>query len=495
MGSRGVGILVVTAAAAALAVLFFGAGYPTPIYDGWGYYVLTGALRGGDLSIWPTGIRSYGYPLFALAATGFRPVPPAEFRLLVFLAQLVLYLVVCGLVARRLGRIFDSPRLGFAAYALGALNPAPLLQATEPLSDLISAVLILAAVALSWRRPGEASARRLASAEALTSFLCAGAAAAVRPANLAIVAGLAAAWAIRAWRWREGGLRMLLAAATGLAAPLVPQALLRRAQTGALLPLFEPGLYREQATWGMRAIKYGTLVMDTRPPFLLYVNPLYGGAATPAEFALRDPLGYAGTLLLHAFAMLDRDLPFTYVTDLRPWYGTPVAAANFVVLLLALAGLATAAARIAARRRHAGVRAEHREGRTPQRSIARRRSLDERSFVAVATALAGGAYLAVYLPVAVEARFGLPLQALAPAPIVCLLAALRDRERARSRTALLAGTVAALWGSVALSAWIARHRTNPADLRSQLEPAGVSRSEGRAPERGPSGPPRSPASR
>src|SRR5512135_2230042 len=142
----------------------------------------------------------------------------------------------------------------------------------------------------------------------------------------------------------------------------------------------------------MRSLKDGTLVVDGRPPFLLYANPLYRGAAAPADFALHDPLAYAGTLVLHGFAMLDRDLPFTYVTDVSPWYRAPVAIANLLLLALAAAGLAASLGRLAARERRAGVRAEHGEGRTPEETLARRRALDERGFVAVSVALVGAAY-------------------------------------------------------------------------------------------------------
>jgi 4-amino-4-deoxy-L-arabinose transferase-like glycosyltransferase len=455
--SRALGVFLVTGAAVAVAALLFGAGYPTPIYDGWGYYELSMLLRVRGLGAFPAGIRTYGYPLFTLIATGFRPLSPEGFRLVVFLAQLALYLGACALAARRLARLLDSPEIGLLAYALGALNPALLAQATEPLTDLLSAALILAAVALAWRMPGASRPGGPWLRETLPSFLCAGLAVAVRPANLAAAAGLAAAWALRTVRWKEPRVRALAAGFLAFVAPLLPQALARRAQTGAFLPLVDSGLYRDQAAWGMRALKYGTLVADGHTPFLLWSNPLYRGAATPAEFAAHDPLAYAGTLFLHGFAMVDRDLPFTYVTDLRPWYARPLAIANLLLLGFAVAALAAAATR-----------------------VVRRRTLDEAAFAVLALVLVGGAYVAVYLPVAVEARFGAPLQALAPAAIGLGVAAKRGASPARARRARLAGAALLAAAAVVLSAWIDRQRSNPPDLRG-LSPV-LSGEAPRAPE-------------
>ena len=429
----------VTVAAAGLACLGFAAGYPTVIYDSWGYYYLSGILRTVGLAGWPTDIRTYGYPLFQALVTGFRDLPPEEFRLVVFFAQLAAYLAACAFVARRLSRVFGSPRLGAAAYAIGALNPVLLLHATEPLSDLLSAVLILVAVALTWRLPGGAPGR-LSPWQPFFCFLCASASVAVRPANLVVVAALGAVWALRAFLWRDVGAAGLGAAVAGLVPPLVPQMVINAHLFGRLNPLIEKNLYSLQVGWGMAALKYGTLVMPGRSPFLVYANPLYRGDPDPGAFLRHHPFGYAATLLLHGFGMLDHDLPFTYVTDLAPWYRWPLALVNFLLLYLALAGLALGIAR-----------------------LARRRRMDEAGFVVASTAAVAGAYLALYLPVEVESRFGLPLQALAAPLVVAGLAAAAGPGplRARARALVLAGAPLAVGAAILLSAWIERQRSNP----------------------------------
>ena len=430
----------VTVAAAALACSWFVAGYPSVIYDSWGYYYLSGILRTEGLAGWPTDTRTYGYPLFQLLVTGFRMLPPEEFRLVVFCAQFAAYLLGCAFVARRLARVLESPRLGTAAYALGVLNPVLLVQTTEPLSDLLSAVLVLLAVALCWRAPQGDRTARPSARQALLCFLCGGAAVAVRPGNVAVVAGLVAVWAVSAVRWRDLGWRHALAAVAGLVPPFVPQMIINHRMAGTLNPLIEKNLYRLQAGWGMSALKYGTLVIPGHSPFLVYVNPLYRGDASPVDFLRRQPAGYAATLLLHAFGLLDRDMPFTYITDLDPWYRWPLALSNGLLLYLAAAGLALALAR-----------------------MLRRHELDEAAFVSVSTAIVAGAYAALYLPVEVESRFGLPLQALAPSLVVCGLAASAGPGRfgARARRLVLAAAPVVVCAAALLSAWIARQRTNP----------------------------------
>ncbi len=427
-----------TLAAAGLGCAFFAAGYPTVIYDSWGYYYLTGILRTAGLGGWPTDTRTYGYPLFQALVTGWRALPAEEFRLVVFLAQLAAWLGVSAAAARRLASVFASPGLGAAAYVISALNPVLLVQTTEPLSDLISAALVLAALACSWRVPGETD--RSAAWHALFAFLAAAFAVMIRPANVAVVAGLAVAWAVRALRWRDVGVRQAAAALAGIVAPLLPQVALNHQLYGTWNPLIQKNLYSLQASWGMGALKYATLVMGGRSPFLVYGNPLYRGDPTPGAFLSHHPFSYAGTLLLHGFALLDRDLPFTYVTDLAPWYRWPVSAVNLLLLYLAAAGAAVVLGKMLVRRR-----------------------LDEPAFVALSTVLVGAATMALYLPVEVESRFGAGVQALSAPLIVAGAAALSGGAPARRRIRLLVLALAplAVAGALRLSFWITRQRTNP----------------------------------
>jgi hypothetical protein len=238
---RRLGILA-TAAATAIACGGYAAGYPSVIYDSWGYYYLAGILRTRGLAGWPTDFRTYGYPFFEALVTGFRDLPPEEFRLIVFVVQLAALFAATALAAKRLGRVLGSPVLAATAYALGVVNPILLLHASEPLSDLLSALLILLAVAFSWRAP-DASGRPDSAWTPFLAFLCASAAVAVRPANVVVVAALALVWIARAVRWRDVGARHAAGAAAGLLPPLLPQMWINHHMSGTFNPLIEKNLY------------------------------------------------------------------------------------------------------------------------------------------------------------------------------------------------------------------------------------------------------------
>ncbi|HEY4230538.1 MAG TPA: hypothetical protein VGO79_10220 [Thermoanaerobaculia bacterium] len=435
--------------AVAVACLGFVAGYPTVIYDSWGYHYLSEILRTKGLFAWPTDLRTYGYPAFLVVLSGFRSLPAEELRLIAFVVQLAAHLGACAFVAARLRRIYRSESVGVWAYAVGALNPALLIHTSEVLSDLLSAVLVQLAVALCWRLPDSNSSRRRLSpaGSAFLSFLCAGLAVAVRPANAIVALALLGVWLLRGLLFWRFSLGEVLAGALGLLLPLVPQLALNWKVFGRINPLIVHSLYRMQTQWGMGALKYGTVVIPGRSPFLVYANPFYRGDPTPAAFLRNHPLGYLATLGLHVFAMLDFDYPFTFITSLDLWYRWPLALVNFALLAVALAGCGLAVVR-----------------------LLRRRPIDEAAFAQWSTILVGGAYLAIYAPVEVENRFGLTPEALMTSLIVAVLvwlfrespgAPARDRARTRSHALAGAAVIAGIAAGVFLSAWISTKQTNP----------------------------------
>ncbi|MEP6993502.1 MAG: hypothetical protein ABI968_03195 [Acidobacteriota bacterium] len=432
--------VAVTMAAVGMACLWFLEGYPTVIYDSWGYYYLSEILRTKGLLAWPTDVRTYGYPAFLALVSGFRGLPPEELRLLAFGAQLAACLGACAYVSRKLAALFRSESAGFWAYAIGALNPVLLLHSTELLSDLMSAVLIQLAVALSWRVPADAATSRVAIRRPFLAFLCAGAATSVRPANVVVVAALVLVWAVRAVRWRDLRWGSAAAAAAGLLLPLIPQLAINYRIYGKVNFLIVKSLYRMQAQWGMAALKYGTVVMPDRSPFLVYTSPLFRGDPTPRAFLLHHPWEYLATLALHGFAMLDYDLPFTIITNLNPWYRWPLSVLNYALGYLAIVGCLLAVVR-----------------------WIRRRRFDETEFALASTIVVGAAYLLIYLPVEVENRFGLTLEALmTPLILVSLVWLVREGARRPSvRRLLILGAFAAAASGVVLSSWISRQQTNP----------------------------------
>jgi hypothetical protein len=428
-----------TIAAAGLAHFLFQVGYPNLIYDSWGYYVLAGILRDQGPSHWPlfmAELRTYGYPLFLALVTGWRSVAAETHRAIVFHVQLILFLIACGWIGRSLAKTCGSPTAGLVGYFAGALNIFLLAHATEPLSDLLSAVLVGVAVALSWKVPGN-SGRFGSSARAFLAFSAAGLAAMVRPVNAVVVAALLVVWLWRGILFRDVPPVAVGAMLLGLLLTLAPQMALNYAVFKRPHPLIVKSLYSEQTEWGMSALKYATDVRPGKPPGIDYVNPLFHGERTPVDFLRKRPIAYAATLGLHGFAMMDHDFLFTYITEARPWYRWPAAILNY--LLLYGAGLG-------------GILAVRR-----WRTVGK---IDEVSFLFLSTAVTAAAYWAIHLPVKVENRFALPLDLLA-VPFIAFGAMSAARSMrgpgARSRVLALLVSAALFVGACAsLSSWLTR---------------------------------------
>ncbi len=372
---------------AALAVLFFLEGSRGVLYDSFHYFTLSRIISTEGLWSLHSRVRTYGYPLFISLVTGFSNASPQSARVLVFAAQLSIYLAAALYASRVAERIFGSERFFYGTYLAMALDPIALIRTTEMLSDLLSAVLILLALLppLEKGRP----LRR-----AFVSFLCAGLSVAVRPANLAVLPALAVIWLLRARLYGERPARPLCLGGAAIALALAPQLYGNVSAYDVWTPLLPERLYREQVGWGMSILKYGTLVLPGRAPELVYENPFYPrGASSPGEFLKLRPLGYAATLGLHAFALVDQDLPFSYVNKPRLWYRWPLSLWNYAFLFFA--------------------------GLSVTRALARRPSgRSAAKIYFVAAALTSTCYAAIYLPVAVESRFSTPLYlVLAPAAV------------------------------------------------------------------------------
>ncbi len=370
-----------SALAAALAYVFLFAGFRGVLYDAFHYLTLSQIVSTEGLWNLFSRVRAYGYPLFIAAATGFSDPAPETVRALVAAAQVLVYLAACIFAARVAERVFGSRRFFFGTYAVMALNPIALIHATELLSDLLSAVLVGLALFGSLER-GETSRR------AFLVFLAVGLSVAVRPANLAFLPALVLLWLLRARLYREAVAKTLALGALAVALALAPQLYGNVKAYGEWTPLLVDRLYGEQAVWGIAILKYGTLVVPGQAPQLVYRNPLLpDGVSSPREFLRQRPAGYLATLALHGFALVDQDLPFTYVTNPRPPWRWPLSLANYAFLFLAGLGLALL--------------------------LARERKTTGGLFAAGAT-LFTLALFAVYLPVAVESRFSLPLYVILP---------------------------------------------------------------------------------
>ncbi len=417
----------ITALAGGLAVVLFLSGYPSLIYDSYGYFRLAQNLLTRGLIGAANESRTYGYPLFVAICCGLLRPPPEVVRLLVFVVQLVFYLAACAVAARSFARTF--PRRGMATvfYASAVLNPVLLARTTEVLTDLLSAVLILLAVVLSV----DPARGRRPVASATGALLCAGLAAVVRPASVTIFAAIVLLTAARTLLTKSlpaRALPLLLAAAL---LPFVPQLAINRRAYGKSEPLIVAKLYRNQMVWGMANLKYATAVIPDQPPEITYSNSLYRGDPSPGAFLRRNPLGYLATLGVHLFAMFDPDFLFTYVTDLHPGYRWPLSGMNLVFLALAGWGVLLAW---------------------------RPASPRQTRFAAAVIIFSSMFYLGIHLPIAVESRFSVPIELLLTPFFAVALLRIADLGRSGRSGALVRAAAAILvWVGLglALSGWIA----------------------------------------
>jgi hypothetical protein len=414
-------VATVFAVAALVTLIFFRAGPRGVQFDSYHYYELSRIVASEGLWGLRSTIRTYGYPLFLAGSRGFLDPGPDASHAAAAAAQVALHLGLALYAGRVAARVFREPRLFGPAFAALALNPILLLRATEMLSDSVSASLVGFAVFVSLP-PGRPAAR------AFGAFLCAGLAAMVRPANVALLPALAIVWLVRARRHRERAAGPLAAAVAGAAIALLPQLASNVRAYGRWTPLVVEGLYRDQAAWGVGMLKYGTSLVPGRVPQIEYINPfLAPDGSSPAGLARRHPVAYAKTLAAHAFGMLDQDFPYTYVENLRPPARWPLSLANYAFFFLALAGLGLGISGISA-------------------------PGDSRLYF-LAAVLASGALVAIYLPVAVESRFSAPLYSLlTPAAVHAVLWLSRRRSGTVVAAAIAGGGFVA--ACVQLSRWM-----------------------------------------
>lgn len=429
-GRRLAFVAAISAASAAEAAFFFRVGFGGVVYDSYHYWVLSQIVSTEGLGNLFSRVRGYGYPLFAAAVTGFTAPSPETTRLLAAGAQVLITLATAYYAAGVAERIFRSRRFFFATYAVMALDPIVLIRATELLSDTVSACLVALSLFVSLE-PDRPTRR------AILSFLAAGLAAAVRPANLALLPGLAILWLLRARQYREPVLRHLGLGALTVALTLAPELYGNVKAYDAWSPIPVGGLYREQVGWGTGILKYATLVVPGQEPTLVYANPLRPeGVSGPREFLRQRPLAYLRTLAAHGFAMIDQDLPFTYVEDPRPAYRWPLSIANYAFFYLAGLGLVVLLL----------------EGRrTPTR------------LYAAGAVLLGLSCAAVYLPVAVENRFSLPFYVLFP-PAALHGAAWLSGRRSGTIVALAIAGGGFVAACVQVSLWLTKQAPYLADL-------------------------------
>jgi hypothetical protein len=438
----------VTALAVALSVAAFRWGGQGLFYDA-GYFAKVGArIAREGLFQFRDERRTYGYPLFVAVGWRLSGADPQRLRTVVFSLQLLILLVGCAWAARRLAMLLPWRGSRSAVYAVSVLNPILLIAATQVLTDLLSAVLVFLAIVLSIPSPEDVSRVPVRAAGA---FGAASLSVAVRPANATILAACVLLWIVRARCFRDVTPLVVISGVLACAIPLLPEVICNARAFGKPTPFPVSRLYRRQLSWGTEMLKYGTQVVPSRPGRIEYLNPFRPpNISTPLQFLRERPAGYLVTLALHAFALFDQDFLFTYARERRPWYRWPLSVANYMYLFLALAG---------------GWLAWTEPMIGPERANAR--------FARLALTLAVAMYVSLYIPVAVENRFSLPVYLLVSPAVVIAGRWVRDLASA-GRWRRLAGpaTLAVLFlgGCALLSAWISRQAPELVRVASATSP-------------------------
>jgi hypothetical protein len=414
--------------------LIYGYGGQPVAWDAQIYYDHALALTRVGLGGWADPLRTYAYPLFLAAFLMVMADDPMRVHWAVAVVQLLFHLVMAAVVGSAVGHALGKRWLGLLTYLLLASSPVLLIQTTELLTDSLSATTIGLAVApliVAWR--ADLATRRLVWLMAASLF-CASLSAAIRPANAIVIVAVVALWGFRSVSFRSPSWRWLPVVVVALALPLLPQVLSNYRAYRTPHPLIVTSLYEMQLDFGATMIKYGTTLVPGKPNQLRYDNPFMPpGGLTARELWQASPLGYVATLALHGFALLDQDQPFTYVYELHPWYRWYLAVGVYLFWSIAAVGTVWAV----------------------RRAISRR-ALEPMTWTLIAPAMVGAAYIAVYLPTAVEVRYGTPLFLLAtPAVAIGLTRIVGSvRERPRRLVAWAAGAAAILVACASLSAWI-----------------------------------------
>jgi hypothetical protein len=189
------------------------------------------------------------------------------------------------------------------------------------------------------------------------------------------------------------------------------------------------------ARWmGIRCIKYAGAQIPFVNAKVLYENPFSDSAdpttQRPLQWYLHNPVRGGATLGLHAFNLLDQDMPFPYNTDLTPFYYPAVSIANLFMAACGLLGLAMAGP-AAARRPRVGA-----------------------LYLLVIVALVFE--IAVHVPYASEVRWGVPTLLLLYGSAVWVLFYRLPRMRFRHVAAILGSAAVMTAAGSILSHWVRR---------------------------------------
>jgi hypothetical protein len=270
-------------------------------------------------------LRLYGYPLFIAGLVKIGEFTGIDRSILVFAAQLALYLAGAVWLAAILGR-HVSPRIGQIALAGLLLNPLVYPYFGTPLSDSLSVALevllfaLLATLFFQGTADTASRARRLggiAFIGLLTGALL-GYALMLRPGNLYLLAfGGLALPAVALLRRQPLLLLALPAAGLGFLAAVAPQIAFNWQHYGqfSFMPVSELGKFQIDA--GKSLLKYATWT-KAGGQGIYYASPWAVGTETGLPWYLHHRLAGLKTIAMHVFGMLDFEYYSPYVDKVKP---------------------------------------------------------------------------------------------------------------------------------------------------------------------------------
>jgi hypothetical protein len=323
---------------------------PTPIiYDQSGYYQgAQGIVAHGLFSNFPySEFRAYGYPFFVallMHVAGWFGIP---IRVFAGEVQLGLYVLSCLTLRAALARSGVPVRMVQVAFIAAVVNPfaliCPAYLLSEGLSVPLTLMLLAAVIWLASAAPADYATRGIA----IAGLLC-GSVEMVRPSNLYLILLLATGIALGGIRLKARPVRWVYYSAIGatfLVLPWIPELVnnITYRQQATIFPTYVSDSPEAQIL-SIRLAKYGTSFIEGQDPHVFYNNPFYHDepldAVRPFRWYWQHPVRGAATMGIHVFDVLDQDLPFTYITNLTPWYYPWLAFANLFVLAVACIGLA-----------------------------------------------------------------------------------------------------------------------------------------------------------
>jgi hypothetical protein len=123
--------------------------------------------------------------------------------------------------------------------------------------------------------------------------------------------------------------------------PFIPQVFNNVTRFNVLTPILPVSVGSLNQDFGVACMKYTTSYIPGQDPGICYSNPFHGDEPLGGgvQWYFHNPLKGTATAAIHAFNLLDQDLPFPYNTNLAPPYYPAASLANWFVVACGFLGI------------------------------------------------------------------------------------------------------------------------------------------------------------